>query len=75
MRPPGTAVRDMWRRKKQPMQTTTAATIARIKAEVDLEERHADTGRVRALTDEWRRIRERNNIAYAFEASLRGGRP
>lgn len=64
----------MWGRKK-PEPVQSEATAARVRAERDLERRLDDTTRVRALTDEWRRIRERNNIAAAFEASLRGGRP
>lgn len=50
------------------------STAARIRAELDLEERKADASRIKALTTEWRRIRERNNIAAAFEASMRGRR-
>ena len=66
----------MWRRKKKPMTPTVLnveAPRARIRAERDLARRHADTNRVRALTTEWRRIREHNNIAAAFEASMKGG--
>lgn len=64
----------MWGRSK-PEPVESEATAARIRAERDLERRLDDQTRVRALTAEWRRIRERNNIAVAFEASLRGGHP
>lgn len=64
----------MWGRKK-PEPEQSAATAARIRAERDLERRLDDQTRVKQLTAEWRRIRERNNIAAAFEASLRGGHP
>jgi hypothetical protein len=66
----------MWRRKKRDMEPTSKeATAARIRAEMDLERRLIDTSRVRELTAEWRRIRERNNIAAAFEISMRGRHP
>lgn len=64
----------MWRRKKKPMEPLSIeATAARILAERDLARRQAETGRVRALTDEWRNIRERNHLASAIEQSFRGG--
>lgn len=64
----------MWRRKKRAMKQPSddEATTARIRAEMDLERRLIDTHRVREITAEWRRIRERNNIAAAFEVSMRG---
>ena len=65
----------MWprRQKAEMAESSREATAARIRAERDLERRLDDTTRVQALTAEWRRIRERNNIAAAFEASLRRG--
>jgi len=64
----------MWRRRKQPTTASDEAIAARIRAERDLERRLEDLHRVKALANEWRRIRERNNIAAAFEASLKGRR-
>ena len=52
----------------------TEATAARIRAEMDLERRLIESSRVREKLARWRRIRERNNIAAAFEASMRGRR-
>ena len=48
------------------------ATKARIRAERELARRKADTPRVRALLNEWQRIRDRNSIAASFEADMRG---
>lgn len=65
----------MWRRRKQPTTASDEAIAARIRAERDLERRLDDLTRVKALTGEWRRIRERNNLAAAFEATMRGRHP
>jgi hypothetical protein len=61
------------RKKEDAVPATSEATIARIAAEHDLEERRADAGRVRAMLREWARIRERNNIAENLQATMRGG--
>lgn len=60
----------MWRLHKA---DPTEAIASRERAERDLERRQADGARVSAMTDEWRRIRERNNFAAAFRHSIRGG--
>lgn len=64
----------MWRRKKThdpPPPSSLEATAARIRAQQDLERRLDDTTRVRALLEEWRRVRERNGIREAIENDLR----
>jgi hypothetical protein len=53
----------------------TESTAARIRAEHDLERHLAESYRISKLVEEWRHIRERNNIAAAFEASIRGRKP
>jgi len=67
----------MWHRKKKAEMPASSieATAARIRAERDLERRRDDMTRVSAMTTEWRRIRERNNFAAAFEATLKGRHP
>lgn len=62
----------MWH-KRQEITPDPAAHEARVQAEQDLERRRAETTRVEAMTEGWRRIRERNHFASAIEATFRGG--
>jgi len=66
----------MWRRRRNPeaVEGAKRATQFRIRAELDLAARRADTPRIQAMTDQWRHIRERNHFADALEQSFRGGR-
>jgi hypothetical protein len=65
--------RRLWHRETQEQPKDPTATAARIRAERDLEARSAETQRVRAMTKEWERIRERNHFAAAIRQSFRGG--
>lgn len=62
----------MWR-KRQEITPDPAAHEARVQAEQDLERRRAETPRVLAMVENWRRIRERNHFGEAIEATFRGG--
>lgn len=64
----------MWPWKARDAEAANRARRARIEAEQDLEHRRAEGRRIAELTEEWSRIRERNNIAAAFSASMRGHR-
>jgi hypothetical protein len=50
------------------------ATLARIRAEHDLEQRKADANRIHRVVASWRATREQNHIAEAFEISMKGRR-
>jgi hypothetical protein len=63
------------RRRRRKTPDMTESTAARIRAEHDLERHLAESYRISKLVEEWRHIRERNNIAAAFEASIRGRKP
>jgi hypothetical protein len=54
---------------------TSAATLARIRAERELERTRQETPLYRELAESLRELRERNNFAAAIETSFRGGRP
>ena len=62
----------MWWKRQPHAEPDPEARQARIEAERDLERRRAETSRVQAMTENWRRIRERNHFAAAIEATFRG---
>ena len=61
----------MWWRHARP--NPSEATESRVRAERDLARRRADTGRIRAVIEGWRRVRDHNNFAEAFRHSIQGG--
>lgn len=64
----------MWPFRRKPSHTSEA-TIARIRAERELERTRQETPLYRELAESLRELRERNNFAAAIETSFRGGRP
>jgi hypothetical protein len=63
----------MWPFRRKPSRTS-AATLARIRAERELERTRQETPLYRELAESLRELRERNNFAAAIETSFRGGR-
>lgn len=62
-----------WKRGAPPKNGPSEATLARIKAERELEKTLAQTPKYQALGDRLRKIREDNNFAAAFRHSIQGG--
>lgn len=50
------------------------ATVARIRAEAELEHTKSQTPMYRALGDSLRELRERNHLAESFERAFQKGR-
>lgn len=68
-----------FKRRHQPTPAHTThqpseATVARIRAQAELEHTKAQTPRYRALGDSLRELRERNHFAEAFENAFQKGR-
>jgi len=64
----------MWPLRRKPPPRPSEATIARIRAERELELTRQETPIYRELAESLRELRERNNFAAAIETSFRGGR-
>ena len=63
----------MFPRRRRKIRQPSEATIARIRAEVDLAHAKSETPKYRALGDSLRELRERNHLADAFERAIQKG--